>query len=61
MNWKKYITPITLFIIAGIIWLHQIIGYDIIWEIDETLHHEVYIVALVFGGIVLYSVKRKLW
>ena len=58
---KKWITPITLFVIAGLIWLHQFVEWKIIWEWNEALHHEVYIVALVFGGIVLYSVKRKLW
>jgi len=57
---KKWITPITLFILAIIVVFHQYLICGIWWQ-PEDIHHEAFIIALVFGGIVLYSVKRKLW
>ncbi len=61
MNYAKMIiTPITFFILAIVVIMHQVINWNVVFEFED-IHHEAFIIALVFGGIVLYSVKRKLW
>lgn len=57
MNWVRLITnPMVLWVLAFLVALHQYLNWGSWFELKD-IHHEVFIVALVFGGIMLYLVR----
>jgi len=57
---KTLYTPIFLIVLAIVVALHQYINWGVWFELHEV-HHESFIIALLFGAIVLLSVKKRLW
>lgn len=46
-----------LAIIALLVIIHQYIFYGVWFEIED-IHHEVFIIALLFGALILYKLGR---
>jgi len=55
---RTFLSPILLFGLAFLVALHQYLNWGVWFEFTD-IHHELFIIALIFGGIVAWFWRKK--
>lgn len=54
----KVLAAVVLIVLAILVVIHQYLFYGIWWE-WEDIHHEAFVIALLFGGVIAVIIREK--